>query len=510
MQVMLRRIALAVVAIAAAVLTWADLAAACSCSDRDERDRLEDGEIGVLGRVIERRERYSAKRRNLDGSPLISAYDYRVRVQRGVGSRFGSRVTVRVPEDGCQPGTFEVGDRFAAFVRKRSYGWLTHGCSVVDATSFERALRPYPRGRGHGRLALLVGGNFGNARLMALDGRGRILGYGFGEGELQRISLCPGAQLAAELVVRRNRVSVALRDLRSLRELWSVPLALEEAQLYDGASTVRCSDASASAVYATAHEFKPRVFERTRIFRIASTGAREVARVAGYAPRLGLQSAYLTDSRRLLAVSLADGKVRRLARLRYYAEPLEESPDGRLLAFHDGERLRLLDLTSGRERSKPMRNAGAIVWLSPDRFFFRRGGEGRVYDTKLRLLRRYPFFRLYHQALVGNRLFGTDGFRLGALNLRSGRRPTLARLPDRGVVALEGVPGGPEVAADPSAPELGFPAANLQAAWPPSAVTTGLSPSARSVPRARCSTRTGRSLGQGGPRAGRASRPPLG
>jgi hypothetical protein len=507
---MLPRTALAAFAIAAAVLTWADLAAACSCSDVDSRDRLEGGEIGVLGKVLARTERYSANLRNLDGTPVVSAYDYSIRVQRAVGARFRSRITVRVPEDQCSPGDFEVGERFAAFVRKRRHGWLTHGCSVVEPSEFERAIRPFPRARGTGRLALLAGGNFGGARVMALDARGRILGYGFGAGEVQQISVCPGAQRVAELVVGRRSASVAVRDLRSLRVLWTVKLPTRSAARYDGAATVRCSDASASVVYATAHEFKPSAFERTRILRIAATGAAEIATVDGYASRLGLQSAYLTNSRRLYAVSLSDGKVRRLARLRYYAEPLEESPDGRWLAFHDGgDRLRLLELASGRERSARVKSGGPIAWLSPERFLFRNGGEGRVYDTNLKLVRRYPFYRLYHEAQVGGRLFGTAGFRLGFLDLGSGRRGTVAQLPDRGIVALEGVPDGPEVAADPSPPELGFAAANLQAAWPPSAVTTGLSPTARSVPRARCSTRTGRSVGPGGPRAGRASRPPL-
>ena len=61
------RAGLASLAVAAAVLTGADLAAACSCADRDERDRLEEGEIGLLGRVLERRELHDTRHRTLDG-----------------------------------------------------------------------------------------------------------------------------------------------------------------------------------------------------------------------------------------------------------------------------------------------------------------------------------------------------------------------------------------------------------------------------------------------------------
>jgi hypothetical protein len=449
---------------AAAVLTWADGAGACSCSDRDERDRLEDGEIGVLGEVLERRTLFSSRERTLDGEPLVAAYEYRVRVRRGVGARFSSRATVRAPEDGCGSGPLEVGERVAAFVRKRRSGWLTSGCSVVDPDEFERALRPYPRGRGQGRLALLAGGRFGSARVMALDERGRILGYGFGTGEVQQISVCPRAQRAAELVARRTGWTVAVRDLRSLRVLWSGKLPLRSPELYPGGATVRCSDPSAAVVHAAGLQDLPHSRgELTRIFGVASTGSTEIASVRGYAARLGLRTAYLSGSRRLLSVDLADGSVDRLGRLAYYAEPLAESPDGRWLAYHDGKRLHLRDLGSGRAMAMPVRAGGAIVWLSHDRFLFRRGGEARVYDTGLELRRRYPFFRLQHEAYVGERLFGRDRFELRSLDLRSGRRRTVAQLPDRGIVDLVGVPGGPVLDADPAAPGLGFGSAARRA-----------------------------------------------
>jgi hypothetical protein len=446
-------------------MTWADRAGACSCADRDERDRLEDGEIGVVGRVLERRELESSRLVTLDGEPLVTGYEYRVRVRRGVGARFGSRATVRVPDDGCGDPDFEVGEQLAAFVRKRSYGWLTHGCSVVDPVEFERALRPYPRGRGHGRLALLAGGRFGDARVMALDDRGRILAYGFGAGEVEQISVCPGAQLAAELVARRTGWTVAARDLRSLRVLWTVKLPMRSPELYPGGATVRCADPSAGVVHAAAVENPPHSpDDATRIFSVAAAGSSEIASVLGaFGATFGLEAAYLVDSRRLLSVDLADGRLHRLAHISYVGESVAESPDGRWLAYHDGEGLRLRELATGSERRVAVRNGGPIVWLSNDRLLYRRGGEGRVYDTGLEFRRRYPFFRLYPAAYVGGRLFGMARFELRALGLASGRRRTVARLPDRGIVALVGVPGGPAVDADPRAPGLGFGSAARRA-----------------------------------------------
>jgi hypothetical protein len=446
-------------ALALAVAVGADSARACTCADEDERDRLENGEIAVLGTVLERRERHSQEL-SLTGEPLAAAYDYRLRVRRGAGARFGAHATVRVPEDGCGPGPAEVGDRLAAFVRRRSYGWLSSGCNVVDPAELERALRPYPRALGRGRLALLAGGSFGTARTLALTARGRILGYGFGEGEVSQISVCPGGGRAAELVEDGRRLLVAVRDLRSLRLDWTAALPMRSPEVYPGGASVRCADSAATVVHAAALEnLRHSRDDPTRIFSVSAGGARQIASVArGYGAVLGPEAAYLTRSRRLIAVELDDGRLRRLARLRF-ADVMAISPDGRWLAFHDGERLRLLDPVRGEQRSTRIRYGGAIGWLAPDRLLFRRGGEARVYDTELTLHRRYPFYRLLFEEHLGGRLFGLDRFRLRSLDLATGRRRTLADLPDRGIADLVAVPELPLVEAKRRAPGLGFPRA---------------------------------------------------
>lgn len=60
------------------------------------------------------------------------------------------------------------------------------------------------------------------------------------------------------------------------------------------------------------------------------------------------------------------------------------------------------------------------------------------------------------QAAVGGRVFGTDRFLLRALHLPSGRKRTVATLPDRGTVDLEGVAGTPPIGASRRRPELGY------------------------------------------------------
>ena len=184
-------------ALGAALGAWAGLAAACTCADRDERDRIESGEQAIIGRVLSERQ------------PDPDRYDfsYRVRVERSIGVRLSGEIELGVDAAVC--GTPRVGAREGFFIRRRASGWVTDGCSIVEGSATERALCPYRRPFGSGRLALLAGGHFGDARVMALDLRGRVIGYGRGRGETRDISVCPGALRAAELVVDGRSLEVA-------------------------------------------------------------------------------------------------------------------------------------------------------------------------------------------------------------------------------------------------------------------------------------------------------------
>jgi hypothetical protein len=116
------------------------------------------------------------------------------------------------------------------------------------------------------------------------------------------------------------------------------------------------------------------------------------------------------------------------------------------------ERLRLVDLAGGAVESRRLGLTWALAWLAPDRLLARVGGTGVVLDGELRRQRRYGFFRAVGQAHVGGGLFGTDRYRLVRLDLASGRRRTVATLPDRGIADLVGVPDAPELAVPRRAP----------------------------------------------------------
>ena len=433
MCVMGRRLAVLVV-LGAALGVWADLAAACSCADRDERDRLERGERAIIGRVLSERQLDS------DGYD----FSYRVRVERSIGVRLSGEIELGVEFEQC--GTPRVGARQGFFIRRRASGWVTDGCSIVEGSAMERALRPYRRPLGSGRLALLAGGHFGDSRVMALDSRGRVLGYGPGRGETRDISVCPGALRAAELVVAGRSLRVALRDLRSLQVVRSAIVPVGRRSLDPGRAWLRCADAEGAAVHVAVADYIQRSrFDRMRIWRTDAAGVHPVATLEGSQAALAPGQAFVSRfGDAILAVDLATGGSRKVTSARA-PDLLSVSPDGAWISFYDSGALRVVEVASGQVRSRKIRYGGTIEWLDAQRLLFRTGGTALVYDTELRRIRGYPFVRMYGQAHVANRLYGTDRYRLRSLDLVTGRKRTVAELTDRGIVDLVGVPERPPI-----------------------------------------------------------------
>jgi hypothetical protein len=425
-----RLIVVALLALAAPAAA-PDRASACSCADYDPRDRLEQGEPAFIGRVV------SAPPRN----PLqpLKVARYVVRVERALNVRLGRRIVVRSNPYSSSCGVvWARGRRVGAFLSRARGGWTTNLCSLVKPTELRRATRPYPRPRGRGRVALLAGGSFADARLMALDVRGRILGYGFGEGLVRRISVCPGSRVAAELVDRgRRRTFVAVRSLESLQ-------VLSSADLPGYTDELTCADPAGATVYAGGVRYGGR-HGRAEVYRV--TGSARTLQLSGRAEELALgpDAAYLWSGRRVRAVGLSDGAERTLLRMPY-PEHIVPSPFGGRLAVHgmDG-RLRMVDLATGAVASRSLPSAYAYSWVAPDGLLARIGPGAVTLDGGLRKQRRYARFRGVPAAAVEGAMFGADRYRLRWLDLESGRERTVVRMPDRGIAELAGVLGGPEI-----------------------------------------------------------------
>jgi hypothetical protein len=452
-------------AVATVAVAWTGEASACSCADSNPRDRIEEGVPALIGRVVSHQpaepipqERYSR---------------YVVRVERAFNVRLGRRIEVLGDEFSSCAFAWKVGQRVGAFLHRVRGRWTTNLCSLSTAAELERATRPYPPAVGRGRVALLAGGNFGNARLMALDARGRILGYGFGQGAVRRISVCPGGRAAAELLDRgRRRTLVAVRSLQSLEVLSTADVPRHTTEL-------ACADPDGATVYAGGIDYRGRPARgRAQVHRVTGTARTRVVDRPAEQLALGPGAGYLWSGGRIVAAGLEDGSERTLLRTGQ-TQHIVPSPEGERLAVQglDG-RLHLVDLAGGAVRSRALRNAWAFAWLGPDRLLARVGGAAVVLDGSLRRQRRYEFADAFGQAPLGNAVFGMNRYRLTRLDLETGLTRTAARLPDRGIEELVGLSDGPEVDLPRRAPRL--------------------SP-ARPVPAARCGTAPSRTRPRGAP-----------
>jgi hypothetical protein len=431
----------ALLAVAAPAAAGTGEASACSCADGDPRDRIEQGTPAVIGRVV--------SHTPADPIPQVRYSRYVLRVERALNVRLGREVVILDDEFSSCSFDWKVGRRVGAFLYRTRGRWSTSLCSLSTARELERATRPYPRPVGRGRVALLAGGSFGEARLMALDPRGRILGYGFGEGAVRRISVCPGGRVAAELLDRgRERTFVAVRSLESLRVLSAVQLPRHTSEL-------ACADAAGATVYAGGIRYGGRPARgRAEVHRVTGFAVTRVVSRPAEHLALAPGSAYVWSGGRLLAVALGDGGERTLLRMGMPVNVLP-SPFGGLLAVQglDGP-LRLVDLATGSVVTRSVPSAWGFAWLGPDRLLARIGGRSVLLDSALREQRRYNGFRAYPHALLEDGLFGAQRYRLMRLDLATGRVRTAARLPDRGIYELAGVPAGPEVDLPRRAPGL--------------------------------------------------------
>ena len=201
--------------VAISVFAFADgRAHACSCAVGDPRDALHVSDGAFVGTLV--------SRENIDGGKAIYTFSVETSVKGGlVGS-----VDVESSSSGASCG-FEVpvGRRIGILLDQQPDGDWTGGlCTQIDPDVLIAAAEPLPAPNGEGPIRLIVGGNFGEARVMALDERGRTLGYGYGDGAVLGLSMCPGMARFVEAVSLDRTGSLVVRDTATLEIVREVPL----------------------------------------------------------------------------------------------------------------------------------------------------------------------------------------------------------------------------------------------------------------------------------------------
>ena len=371
-------------------------AAACSCAPGDPRRMLAQADAAFVGKLVER-----------PGGDFSSSAEpgvYVFELEQAVKGKLGRRIEVIAAVSGASCGIeAQIGARIGLFLTRRDGAWHSSLCRQVDAEQLLAAARPLPAPTGSGPVALLVGGSFGDARTIALDRNGRTLGYGRGKGETLLLDACPGGARAVEVVRGPSGMSLAVRDLRTLRLTREQPLRLRQ-NLYP--STVDCRTRNGDRILLFAgHEAGPLGV----ILRFAEAGSTELHRGRGVAAVFGERHAYLTTGRlanRLMTVDLERGGSRQLRAVPTGTGALALSPDGTHLAavaysapFPNAPPSRVLNIDLGTPRASLRSTAlrasnisGRISWLNNNRLAFLPGGGDqdalRIYDRSLRLQAR--------------------------------------------------------------------------------------------------------------------------
>lgn len=273
--------------------------------------------------------------------------------------------------------------------------WKPASLDEFDPEILRQGARPLPHPDGSGRAAMLVGGNFGEARLATLDAAGRTLRYGWGRGGVVSLSVCPRAGVAVELVQRRGETLIGVRALPGLGLLREAVLA---SVAYG--SQVVCRDSRASDLLVVGGEFvRGSGSVRGVVLRVTPVGASVLERGDQLSVAVRGETAFVSStSGQLVARNLVTGARRIVGRTRGLLTGMSVSPNRNLVAGFEGtgfvnEHLVVADVVKHRAKRRPLAAVGQTAWLDGRTLvasYWRRTGQSSLtsrsdlFDTSLR------------------------------------------------------------------------------------------------------------------------------
>jgi hypothetical protein len=432
-------------------------AQACSCASAEPRDAIAQFDASFVGTVLER-----------SGSGVVGGFfggedsTFIFAVDTDVGGNLGSEVEVH--SSSLCGLEVDEGDRVGLFLTLNADEvWTSNLCSQIAPDVLLRAGAPLPAPDGMGPIRFLLGGNFGEARLMSVDGRGRTLAYGYGPGEVYDIDVCPGGRRSVETVTEGRTGSLVVRDVRSLEILREVPLV--EAK-FPSIYVVACLDQRADHLLAIDDVGGVRVHEivggeASVVF--SSPGRAWGSTIEGGVPYLTL------SGRRFGRLDVRSGRFQSIVRLPEHTDGARLSPDGRWVASvrYGGARpgeppsdIMLISTRNGSIRTTPLvfwNDGGWIQWLSANRFLFLPIGEDvdriAIYDVpSLEELVGADEWYAGEAVVRDGVVYGTNGYQLSRVRLGIDDVTTVLREFDGPVYALAHVPGRERAQPSPPPP----------------------------------------------------------
>jgi hypothetical protein len=304
---------------------------ACTCAAGHPRARLAAADGAFIGKLVGHRETGPL------GSIISTGRDviYTFEVAEAIKGDIGRRVEVYSAASGASCG-FEVatGETVGVFLEGRDGRWRSGLCGQVEPGKLRAAAAPSPAPDGRGPAALVVGGSFGEARLMALDRQARTLAYGYGAGATAQLSVCPSGNRMLEVVDDHPRPSrVALRELPGLGLVWERPLPRQPPSVY--VESVRCLDGEGTGYVFASNGGDPRWSPRATLLRVSRTTTTVLYRGAARSIAFGGDVGYINAGRwgeRIGRIQLHSGQVTPVTTGPSYTTRLVLSPDGSALA----------------------------------------------------------------------------------------------------------------------------------------------------------------------------------
>jgi hypothetical protein len=420
---------------AATLAAQVEAGRACSCALPDPRAALAQADGAFVGTLVSRRE---------GDQTTVLTYS----VEKALKGAITRTIEVSTASNSAACGIeAPVGTRVGLVLERRAGAWYGHLCWQFAPEELLAAGQPLPAPNGHGPVALIVGGGFGESRLIALDGRGRTLAYGMGTGRVGLLAVCPGGRLVAELAFAGSGQRLVVRATRTLRVLRRQTLTLPRGRY---PQRLACEDEAGTSLLV----FGRGTFDsyaRSALYRAKDGRLQALWNGAAYDAAFAFRLAFLsagTNGRTLLRVDLRTGRTQQLARLPGAVTAMAVNDAGTVLAgMLDPEvgqsHVVRVDLTGRPARVTSTRLAGEdgsgqIFWLGSGRLLFvpAYGQMARVLDDSLRTRSRFRWTAAA-AALVGSEVFGTDiSVALFRATLPSGPQRVIRRLPGRPTVIV--------------------------------------------------------------------------
>jgi hypothetical protein len=451
---------------------------ACTCvASFDSRDRLAAADGAFIGRLVGRRETGPL------GSTLFTGRDviYTFAVTEVFKGDIGQRVEVHSAASGASCG-FEVsrGQAVGVFLHGDQGRWGSSLCGQIDPGKLRAAAAPLPVPDGRPPAALVVGGSFGEARLLTLDRHTRTLAYGYGTGHTTQLSICPGGKRLLEVVQDHRKPSrLALRKLPGLDLVWELPLPPQPPSI--SPQSVQCLDGTGTGNVFASNGGDPTWYPTATLLRVSRTTTTVLYQGAARSIAFGRDVGYVNEGRwgeAIGRINLHTGQLTPVITGPRYMTRLALDPDGSALATQvrgddltrmpGGDRSGtrppqavVIDLNPSppRVRTAPLGRAnqtqtgrsarGTMVWLNTNRLgFFPTPGahpRARIFDRSLRELGGLDDWVASTSLLVGKVLVGLGQGRLTTANLPNGPTRLLQQLQSPQMIAMAALPGATRI-----------------------------------------------------------------